>query len=694
MKIELNSEQKQTASGNQELLRQNRSQQGWVFLLLATICLVGGGLRFWQLGDLPPGLYRDEAFNGLDALGILNGDHALFFETNNGREPGYIYLSSIAVKIFGNTPLAIRLTAAVVGTLTIPAVYALAQSWYDQLVGLFAAWLWAVTLWPIHISRVGLRIVLAIPVIVLALWLGTWAYRSVDFKKARWFWLLAGAFTGLGFYTYLTARLFPAVLLCIIGYLWLTKRPVPWHGLATALVGSIVIMLPLFSLWINQPELLGGRTGQVSILNPLINQGDLIGTFVQNILGALGLFFIEGDTIARHNLPGKALFDGLMAIPFLIGLVWLAKHWTKPAVVATIVWIGIMLSATILAEDAPHFLRASGILPAALFPAAIGLAWAWELPTYWQKKLGNLCLSAVGELPIIQFVSRIVVIAIMSGSLWLTVQDYFVKYPSLPETNYFFEAAAHDFAERINAEPPDLPIMVDRRYQDNWPSTRYLIDPKRELLRLNHQDLIENWFTGPFSLYVWPIDGVFIDGVFAGIARQDDRPILVSTETGPQTRGDLETETYPIYLRIAVREVAGFGELTATLSDFEQTLYQLHAADFELENQQLIVDLFWSLENFADVGSRHDIVFAHVIDSQSQQVIAQSDSVPGQGYWPVARWQPNMLLHDQHVIPFDQPWDPNRYQLIVGMYPAGNPEDRLTVALPSGQTGGNTVEIR
>ena len=83
-----------------------------------------------------------------------------------------------------------------------------------------------------------------------------------------------GAGTGLGFYTYLTARLFPAVLLLIIGILLITKRPVPWRGLGWALAGSVVIMLPLFNLWLTQPELLGGRTGQVSILNPLINQGD------------------------------------------------------------------------------------------------------------------------------------------------------------------------------------------------------------------------------------------------------------------------------------------------------------------------------------------------------------------------------------------------------------------------------------
>lgn len=671
--------QRQLPSENLELHRQNRSQQGWVFLLLVTICTIAAGLRFWQLGHLPPGLYRDEAFNGLDALGILNGEHALFFEANNGREPSFIYLSAIAVALFGNTPLAIRLMAAVIGTLTTLPVYALARSWYGQLAGFFAAWLWAVTLWPIHLSRVGLRIILAIPIVTLALWLGTMAHRhSAKQKHGYWLWIAAGGCTGLGFYTYLTARLFPAVLILILSYFLITKRPIYWSNLGWALLGWVVVMLPLFNLWLTQPELLSGRTGQVSILNPLINQGDLIGTFFQNLWGALALFFIKGDTIVRHNVPGRPLFDALMAVPFFAGLVWMGRHWKKPAVFATVAWIAIMLSATILAEDSPHFLRASGILPAALFPAALGLAWGWELPN--QKILGKAAVCLI-----------------LSGSLWFTVQDYFVKYPALPETKYLFEAAARDLAEQINTDPADVPVFMDRRYQDNWPSLQYLVDSDRELFRLNHRDLIKNWFTGPFVLYIWPIDGVFIDGLYEGVMEQDDRPILISTQTGPETRGDLETETYVLYQRFSLTEIAGFGEVTAVFGDADQTLYQLHAADSDLIDGTLTVDLFWSLDNPTGPElskNRHDIVFVHIIDTQSQQVIAQSDTVPGQGYWAVGRWQSNMLVHDQHIIPFDQAWDSTRHQLVVGMYPASNPEDRLIISGSNGQTGGNTVEIR
>ena len=157
---------------------QNRSQTRLTYALLLIIFVVGAGLRFWQLGHLPPGLYRDEAYNGLDALGILNGEHALFFTANNGREPIYIYLSSLFIAIFGRTPLAIRMGAAVLGTGTTLLVYGLSKQWFGRTTAIFAAWLWAISVWPIHLSRIGLRVIVAVPVVVLTMWLATLAYRA------------------------------------------------------------------------------------------------------------------------------------------------------------------------------------------------------------------------------------------------------------------------------------------------------------------------------------------------------------------------------------------------------------------------------------------------------------------------------------------------------------------------------------
>ena len=99
-------------------------------LILIGILILATLLRFWQLNSFPPGLYHDEAYNGLDALSVLqdktfpqyyegwelyrNDAHAnrppqetqtpIFFEGNYGREPLHIYLMALSVRIFGATP--------------------------------------------------------------------------------------------------------------------------------------------------------------------------------------------------------------------------------------------------------------------------------------------------------------------------------------------------------------------------------------------------------------------------------------------------------------------------------------------------------------------------------------------------------------------------------------------------------------
>ena len=55
--------------------------------MLLLVVGLAAGLRLYHLGEWPPGPYRDEAYNGLDALGVLRGELALFFPANNGREP-------------------------------------------------------------------------------------------------------------------------------------------------------------------------------------------------------------------------------------------------------------------------------------------------------------------------------------------------------------------------------------------------------------------------------------------------------------------------------------------------------------------------------------------------------------------------------------------------------------------------------
>ncbi|UCG25893.1 MAG: glycosyltransferase family 39 protein, partial [Chloroflexota bacterium] len=320
------------------------SQQGWALLLLAVI--IAAGLRFWQLGEAPPGLYRDEAVNGLDALDVLSGDRdgqsPFYFTANNGREPVFIYLTALSIVLLGNTALAVRMAAAVIGTLTTWFTYKLAKTWFGRRVGLLSAVLWAMTVWPIHLSRIGLRPILLPLMLAIVFWLGTSAYRrSRDGQSVAWLWLLSGLFYGLSFYTYLAVRFTPVIFILLIIFLYATGRlKGVWPGVAFFAAGAAIIVGPLLILALVQPDLLFGRLGQVSILNPAINGGDLPRALWRQIWQSLGLFFVAGDDILRHNPPGRPLFDLLMAIPFLAGVIWCVRNWRRPSAMLLLLWVG------------------------------------------------------------------------------------------------------------------------------------------------------------------------------------------------------------------------------------------------------------------------------------------------------------------------------------------------------------------
>ena len=120
----------------------------WILLITG----LGAALRLAAFGSVPVGLYQDEAFNGLDALRVLAGEHPIYFIANNGREPLLIYLASISIARLGRTVAAVRLPSALLGTLTIPATAFLGSALFNKRVGILASALIAITFWPDCVS--------------------------------------------------------------------------------------------------------------------------------------------------------------------------------------------------------------------------------------------------------------------------------------------------------------------------------------------------------------------------------------------------------------------------------------------------------------------------------------------------------------------------------------------------------------
>ncbi|MCA9963734.1 MAG: glycosyltransferase family 39 protein [Anaerolineales bacterium] len=618
--------------------------------MLMLIGLTAVFLRFYQLGTLPPGLYRDEAFNGLDAVRVLHGEHPLFFPANNGREPTYIYLVAAAIGLLGQTAVAVRLPAAVIGSLTTWVVYKLADSWFGRGVGLLTAWLWATTFWPVHLGRIGLRVGLLVPLLATTFWLATLAYR----RQQRWLWLAAGAVYGLSFYTYLAARFTPVLLLAALLYLlWYGGWRRLWPGMWWFVGATAVILLPLLLLAWQNPVLVLGRTGQVSVLNPTINGGDLLGTLWHKGWQALGMFVWRGDPIVRHNglqhYPGgngRSVFDFFMAVPFLLGVVVCLRRWQHPPFALTLLWTLVMLGSTILAEDTPHFLRAVGVLPAALILPALGLQTIWR--GVWG--VGSRVFTPHTPHPTPHTLNRAIVAILLAGSFGLTLRDY-VNYGRQSTVAYLFEDGARRLAEEVVALPPQTAVYLDRQFYNGWPSIPFLL-----------ADRPVNWFGvedvpqqmgAETAVYAWPYGSL---NYVAGLAQP---PAQVTTTVGPLVRGDLEETAYPLYFGYTV---AAVDHLPQPMAVFTNGV-ALTAAVATVQDGQVVVDLTWRAETAV---SPTLAAFVHV--AASDGLIGQADALPGGTAWRADWWQPGLLVVERRVIGLERPFDPNQHHIFVGLY--------------------------
>ena len=575
---------------------------------LLLILLAGAALRLVKLGTLPPGLYQDEAYNGMDALAILEGKPALYFPENNGREPLFLYMMAGTVGLFGRTPLGVRAAAAAFGLLTLPVAYGLGRTWHSKRTGLLTAAILSGMLWHVQLSRVGFRAV-ALPLfIALALALGAWGCA----RRNRRVMIGAGVAYGLSFYTYLAAQVSLLALGGVLLYaiIWHRNRLKEHGRLLLWAIGAVALtLIPLAILFVTQPNLLTDRAGQVAIWQT--GDGTAWGAVLNNALRTLGMFVWQGDTNWRHNLPPRPVFDPAMAVVFVAGVAWGIVRWRKrPALALSLIWIGVMLLPTMLADDAPHFLRAVGVLPLAAFIPAVALDGGIK----WLEERGpaTVWLGAVGA---------VVLVALSTG---LTAQAYFGRYARAPELAYAFQDQAAVLAYAFNAA--EEPVRVTGRLWDTFRSIRFLSPAKRNIRYYTDGDVLEP-LEPPFALYAWPYDGL-VEALNIVPER-----VRVTVEAGPESRSDDEMDTYPIWVAWQV-DVLGNAP-AAPAARFEGAGIDLVEVEATRSGDQVAVMLAWRIRGTLPEPSPQ--MFLHVLGPDGM-VLTQADAPPGGVFYPPVHW--------------------------------------------------------
>ena len=363
-------------------------------LLVIAIFAIALAVRTYQLDEFPPGLYNDEAAYGMDGLAVLRGGHAVFFERNNGREPLFIYLLALVFQFFGATPYTVRLTAALVGAVTVITTYWMVRALFrfapdDQVVSSrwFAAWsalFLAFSYWHLSFSRLGFRAITLPLVMTIAfalLWM-TWR-RLRQSGGIPWALAIAtGVALGLTLYTYTAGRMafalfFATVLVTVIlapRFALARRRLLTTVGIVLGF--AVLTATPLLLYFLLNPAYFAEHAAEVSIFNPKYSGGDPIGAFVNSLTKTLLMFFNTPDRNPRHNPAQIPVFDPLLAVWLAFGLLVATVTWRKLTTSFSAMWFILFIAPAILSgEGIPHSLRTIGLLPIVYVLPLLGMAW-------------------------------------------------------------------------------------------------------------------------------------------------------------------------------------------------------------------------------------------------------------------------------------------------------------------------------
>lgn len=466
--------------GTDEALSRERFQNrlsrwvSWTILLALAVAAIT--LRFHRLGEIPAGLTHDEGVDGILALGVLEGEHAIFFlgPGNSGRDASTIYILALSTALFGRTLLAMHLPTALGSAGMVIVVFWLGRllfardeygqptPWDGLLIGGAGAGLLAVSLGQTIIGRTSFNNVTHMPLLLALclalLWWG-WGNRSPG-ERVWWRIALSGACAGLLVYTYVPARLTP-ILFLLFGASFLlpwtgrehgregsgnsslslrlsSRLPsdLPWLVLFVGAAG--LVSFPLLVHFALHPEHLFWRSNQLWVLDSDRSQGAPLAILWRNVWEHLMVFGFRGDLNWERNLAGQPLLKPWEAVFFWLGVTVCVWRWRRPAYRLLILWLGLMLLPAALAIDSappPNTLRMMGAAPAIYLVTGVGL---WESLRYLRERGRAFTIFRVNE-----FKTSIALGAVV-GSLVLTqgiatFHTYFHRWAPAPETYRAFE---------------------------------------------------------------------------------------------------------------------------------------------------------------------------------------------------------------------------------------------------------------
>lgn len=344
--------------------------------LLIFIFVIALFIRTFKLDMFPAGFHVDEAKVAWESLSIAKtakDDHgnflALYYNSFGDYRPtGILYATIPSLLIFGRTNFAVRFPSALLGSLTVIPVYFIAFTFEERIkknkqknrisvLGISAAFLFAIIPWSIATSRATSEVVISCFLILSAMAL-------LNKKTYLSFILLA-----MSFFFYHSARVMGPTLMLV--WIYMLREDIQKNKIAKkVLIGFFVTSILSIGLLLSPTGL--ARYNQVKLNKPSLR--DIITQYTSYFDPN---FFI-GDIAKPFRYTTANV--GIVSIPifalFLLGVFLIIRRDKNKFLL--LFFILSPLPAALTNEDSPNLHRAFFMMPFLIIIAAIGLAYLWE----------------------------------------------------------------------------------------------------------------------------------------------------------------------------------------------------------------------------------------------------------------------------------------------------------------------------
>lgn len=535
------------------IFKQNNIPFWRVALGIFAAMLLGLLLRVFMIHSAPVGALIDEAHFGYIAYSLLQtgkDEHGIswpiiFKGFGDQKLPAYGYSLLPVVATLGLSNVTIRIPSIMAGTVLILMMYlSVRRILRSHVLGLFAAFLTALSPWSFFLSRFGFESNLALGFFSIGLWA---MFQSAYDKRLRWL-LIAVTTFGLTWYSYVAYRPVTVILLVVFfGYQWLQKQ------LSVKQLGMLMIVFAITVFPLFLPSAVGSNTarfkqvgifsdgGMVQAINekrtfcdvllprkvcyifwnkPVVIASQLLQRYLA-VYSPQYMATLGEDGVIFLTVEGFGQIYPILYPFFLVGFFGLLtrrKEFEIPESLRYLLLTGLLFSPlpTILVGD-PQKVRMSIMLPFVFIAIVIGVVIVLRLlsKSFYQKA----------------------VFAIVTGGMLIASVFFFVTYFAfhVSKNDYYYQSYVPELMQYLHTTNGETTVYIKPFFSDPLMFYAYYthMNPAEYQKLAELGPLEESGFQHTIGLGRFKVKDESLFNIACEAARQNQKTYFVSNVSEP-----------------------------------------------------------------------------------------------------------------------------------------------------------------